>query len=278
MSQGAVLIARNNKEIDYVKQAAFLAARIEKYLNLPTTLITDNVEYLDKHNLNSYFDSVISIDSNVPYTFKKYKDGLVYQNSLEFKNTNRSDVYSLTPYDETLLLDTDLIVSDDVFKNCFEQSADLLMYSNAFELSGWRDTSEFKFITDAGPKFYWATAVFFRKTKENKIFFNLVKHIQENWIHYKKLYQIVSPVFRNDFAFSIAVHIMNGYTTNDFVKEMPGTLYYTTDRDELVELKEDNFLFLIEKENQHEQFLTRIKGKTVHVMNKYSLGRIINDS
>jgi hypothetical protein len=277
MTQGAVLIARNNKEIDYIKQAVFLASRIEKYLELPTTLITDNTEYLKKNNLTSYFDKVISIESNISYTIKKYRDGLVYQNSLDFKNTDRSTVYDLTPYNETLLLDTDLIISDNTFKNCFTQSSDLLMYSNAFELSGWRDTSEFKFITDAGPKFYWATAIFFKKTEENQIFFNLVKHIQENWVHYKKLYQIVSPVFRNDFAFSIAVHIMNGYTTNNFVKEMPGTLYYTTDRDELVELKDDSFLFLIAKENQYEQFLSRIKGKTVHVMNKYSLNRVIND-
>jgi len=276
MSRGVVLIAQNNKEINYVEQAVFLAKRIKKYLNLPTSLITNDTEYLNKHNLNIYFDNVITAESK-PYTIKKYKDGLIYQNSLEFKNTNRSDVYDLTPYEETLLLDTDLIISDDLFVNCFTQSFDLLMYSNAFEISGWRDTGEFEFITDAGPKFYWATAIFFRKSVENKIFFDLVKHIQENWPHYKKLYQIVSPVFRNDFAFSIAVHIMNGYTANDFVKEMPGTLYYTTDRDELVKLEEDNFLFLVEKENQYEQFLARIKGKTVHVMNKYSLNRVIND-
>jgi hypothetical protein len=278
MSRGAVLIARNNKEIDYVKQAAFLSDRIKKYLNLPTTLITDNVEYLKKTNLIEKFDNIITLDKNLGYTIKKYRDGLIYQNSLEFKNTDRSNVYKLSPYDETLLLDTDLIVSDNIFKNCFEQSADLLMYSDAFELSGWRDTSEFQFITDAGPKFYWATVVFFRKTKETEIFFNLIEHVQENWAHYKRIYQIVSPVFRNDFAFSIAAHIMNGYTKNDFIKEMPGTLYYTTDRDELIELEDDNFLFLIEKENQQEFFPVKIKSKTVHVMNKYSLGRIIDDN
>lgn len=276
MSQGAILIARNNSEINYVKQAVFLADRIRKYLNLPTTIITDSVEYIEKHNLTDHFDKIITADNSVAYTNKKYRDGLIYQNSLEFKNTNRSTVYELSPYEETLLLDTDLIISDNMLANCFNQTSDLMMYSNAFELSGWRDTSEFTFITDAGPKFYWATAVFFRKTEKNKIFFDLVKHIQENWPHYKKLYQIISSVFRNDFAFSIAAHIMNGHTTNNFVNEMPGTLYYTTDRDELLELKDDKFLFLLEKDNQHEQFLARISGKTVHVMNKYSLDRMIN--
>lgn len=277
MTRGVVLIARNNKEIDYIKQAMFVANRVKKYLNLPTTLLTDNIEYVEKNQWSVFFDKIILLKNVKPYTVRKYKDGLIYQNSLDFKNTDRSDVYDLTPYDETLLLDTDLVISDDVFLNCFTQSANLMMYSNAFELSGWRDISEFTFITDSGPKFYWATAIFFRKSNETEIFFNLVKHIQENWPHYKKVYQIVSPIFRNDFAFSIAVHVMNGHTNGNFVKEMPGTLYYTADRDELIELKNENFLFLIEKENQSEHFLAKIKNKTVHVMNKYSLNRVIDD-
>lgn len=278
MSQGVVLIARNNREIDYISQAIFLAKRVRQYLDLPTTIITDNAEYLKENNAEQYFDKIVVVDDSGFYTKKKYRDGLIYQNSLDFKNTNRSSVYDLSPYEETLLLDTDLIIADSAFLNCFIQNSDLLMYSDAFEISGWRDTNEFKYITDAGPKFYWATAVFFRKTETNRTFFNLIQHIQENWIHYKKLYQISSPVFRNDFAFSIAVHIMNGYTDNQFVGEMPGTLYYTTDRDELIGLDDDKFVFLLEKENQSEHFLSKIKSKTVHIMNKYSLNRIISDN
>lgn len=278
MTQGVVLIARNNKEIDYVSQAVFLAKRIREYLDLPTTVLTDNAEYLEKNNLIDVFDKVIIIKNDVPYTNKKYRDGSIYYKSLEFKNVNRSKVYELSPYEETLLLDTDLIIADDVFNNCFTQSSNLMMYSDAFELSGNKDTSEFKYITDIGPKFYWATAIFFRKSKTNKIFFDLVAHIQENWIHYRKLYQIVSPVFRNDFAFSIAVHIINGYANGEFVKAMPGTLYYTTDRDEVLTINNDEFLFLLEKQNQCEYFLSKTKAKTVHIMNKYSLGRVINDN
>jgi hypothetical protein len=277
MTKGVVLIARNNKEIDYIKQAIFLVKRIKKYLNLPTALITDNKSYVEKHNGTDLFDCIIEVNERNDFSIKKYRDGSFYNKSLEFKNTNRSSVYDLTPYNETLLIDTDLIISDDILKNCFTQPANLMMYSRAFELTGWRDTNEFDYISDAGPKFYWATAVFFRKSNETKTFFELIKHIQENWVHYRKLYQISSPVFRNDFVFSIAAHIMNGYTTGNFVKEMPGTLYYTADKDELIELKDDEFLFLLEKENDEKHFPAFIKGKTVHVMNKYSLGRIIDD-
>ena len=49
------------------------------------------------------------------------------------------------------------------------------------------------------------------------MFFDLIKHIEENYIHYRNMYQFKTSVYRNDFAFSIAVHIMNGYQTGNFV-------------------------------------------------------------
>ena len=277
MKKGALLIARNNKEIDYVKQSCYAAKRINEYLKIPVSLITDNLDYLEKNNLTDYFDQIIQISNNSKnLTMRKYKDGLIYQNSLEFKNVDRAMAYDLSPYDETLLMDTDVLVSNSILKYCFEQQSDLMMYSKSFDLSGWRDKNEFDFITDTGPTFYWATIVFFRKSKESKIFFDLVKHIQENWVHYRKLYQIISPVYRNDFSFSIAAHIMNGYTKGNIVTDIPGTLYFTTDRDEIISIEDDKFVFLVEKENQSEQFLSRTKGQTVHVMNKYSLNRMID--
>ena len=44
MSSGVLLFAFNNEQVDYVAQAQYLAKRIRKYLDLPTTLVTDDVE------------------------------------------------------------------------------------------------------------------------------------------------------------------------------------------------------------------------------------------
>ena len=41
MSKGILVHAFNNEEIDYVKQAVMVAERAKKYLNLPTSIITD---------------------------------------------------------------------------------------------------------------------------------------------------------------------------------------------------------------------------------------------
>ena len=77
--------------------------------------------------------------------------------------------------------------------------------------------------------------------------------------------------------FSVAIHIMNGYQEGDFAHKLPGTKYYTADRDILWELDQDNFLFLLEKENHLGEYTPlRIKGSNIHVMNKFSLNRIID--
>lgn len=279
MSSGVVLIARNNAEIDYIKQAVFLAERVRKYLDLPTSLITDNKDYLETVYPNHVFDQVIEHKTDYANSFRRYNDGTFTKKHLEFKNTSRSFVYDLTPYEETLLLDTDYIISNDMFKICFDQKHDFLIFKDAVELSGWRDTSEFKTITPSGPDFYWATAVFFRKSDTNRIFFNLLRHVQDNWLHYRSLYQIHSTVFRNDFVFSIAIHIMNGFIQNSFAQPMPGKLFYTTDRDLLVDINDDEFTLLVEKQKSYgKYFPLKIKGSNLHIMNKFSLNRILENA
>ena len=280
MSKGALLIARNNSELDYIKQAIFCAERIKKYVEIPVTLITDNRDYLLKtyKDKADVFDEIIEIPNTTNYTYRKYNDGNFTRRNLEFKNNSRSLAYELSPYEETLLLDTDYIVGNDVFKQCFEQPHDFLIYKDAFELSGYRDTKEFEYISETGPEFYWATCVFFRKTSENKMFFDLIKHLQDNWFYYQNIYDIQGKSFRNDFAFSIAIHIMNGYkSNNEFAKNMPGTMFYTTDKDVLLKLQDESFKFLVEyKDGSY--FPASITGSNVHVMNKYSLNRIIDNA
>ena len=278
MTKGVVLIACNNSEIDYVKQANFLALRISKYMNLPTTLITDNLAYLEENYKNHNFEQVVEIPTTTQFSYKKYFDGAFSKKQLEFKNTSRSSVYDLSPYDETLLLDTDFIISNDLLNQCFAQQKDLLLYKDAYDLANWRDPNEFAYISEIGPTFYWATCVFFRKTPSNKIFFDLISHIKENYNHYRNLYKLNTNVFRNDHAFSIAIHIMNGYTENEFAGNMPGNMFYTTDKDVLLTLDDDNFLVLVQKQQDSNEYIPlRVKGSNLHIMNKYSLNRTIDN-
>ena len=40
-NKGALIFARNNAQIDYIKQARFSAQRIRKHLDIPTSIVTD---------------------------------------------------------------------------------------------------------------------------------------------------------------------------------------------------------------------------------------------
>ena len=104
-----------------------------------------------------------------------------------------------------------------------------------------------------------------------------MQHIEEEWQHYRRVYQITSPLFRNDFAFSIGIHIMNGFCQGGFAKQLPGKMMYTTDQDILWDLDEEKMTFLVEKKDYKGEYTAlRTNGQNIHVMNKFSLGRIID--
>lgn len=278
MSKGVFLIAKNNGFIDYVKQAVFLARRIKRHLGVPVTIATDSKEYLIDTFGTQDFDKIIPLDYTDNINPRYFFDGSLSKKSASFKNSNRANVYDLSPYDETLLMDTDYIVSNDLLKSCFESNSDLMLYKKSDDIAKVRDEDEFKNISNTSVEFYWATVVFFRKTATNKIFFDLIKHIEEEWNHYRRVYQITSNLFRNDFAFSIAIHIMNGFQTGDVVQQLPGKMMYTIDKDVLWELIDDDMMFLVEKKDYLGEY-TAIKtsNQSIHVMNKISLNRIIDE-
>tara|TARA_R110002153_G_scaffold31248_4_gene95324 strand:- start:791 stop:1642 length:852 start_codon:yes stop_codon:yes gene_type:complete len=278
MSKGAFLIARNNGHIDYVKQAVFLAKRIKKYLNIPVTVATDCADYLKDSFDIQVFDQIISLDYTNESNLRYFFDGALTKKTASFKNNNRASVYDLSPYDETLLMDTDYVISNSLLNPVFNSSADFLIYKKSNDIAKVRDESEFDKISDTSVDFYWATVVYFRKTDTNRIFFNLVSHIEQEWNHYRRVYQITSSLFRNDFAFSIAIHIMNGFQSGNFAQQLPGSMMYTTDKDVLWKMNEDEMMFLVEKKDYLGEY-TAIKtsGQTIHVMNKQSLNRIIDE-
>jgi hypothetical protein len=71
---------------------------------------------------------------------------------------------------------------------------------------------------------------------------------------------------------------MNGFAQGSFAEELPGTMFYTADKDILWQMKNDEMMFLIEKENYTGEYTSiRTKGLTIHVMNKFSLTRMIDE-
>jgi hypothetical protein len=262
MNQGLVLFAFNNG-LDYVKLAKDVAKRANTFLNLPVSLVTDTP--VDDSAL---FDKIFYIEDNSVYskTFHDSDRGT----KLPWKNFSRLEVYDITPYQETIVVDVDYVIQSDFLNNCFKLGNDLLLYKNSFNLSGY-DSDEFKYINQFSIPFYWATVLYFKKTEFNNIFFQYVRHIRDNWNYYRDLYQIVENKFRNDFAFSIAVHVLCKFNNI----EIPGKINYITDMDSLIRLDKDSAAFLLQDSN-NDYTVVKTDNTDVHVMNKYSLLRCIS--
>ncbi len=278
MTKGVVIFAQNNSDIDYAKMSLFTAKRVKEYLNVPVSLITDSKDWLIKSqpDAEQVFDKIIPIwtDSSKKIQSKTFHDGTLSSKQLEWKNFSRASCYDFSPYDETIVIDSDYLISSSHLNLAWGSSADFMLFKDSNDLAGWRNQSSFNYINQYSIPFYWATVFYFKKTKETSAFFRFIEHIRENWIYYKHLYCIDSSIFRNDFAFSIALHAFG----ETFFQTLPGKINFVLDRDLLIDLKQDAMKFLVEKENYAGEFtLIKTKGLDVHVMNKYSLMRIIED-
>jgi hypothetical protein len=277
MSQGVIIFAQNNADVDYIKLATFAARQVQKHLDLPVSLITDSRGWLETSQPNHPFDKIIDVEYTSTAQKKKFHDGALTGKSLEWRNFARNRAYDLTPYETTLVIDSDYIINSDVLKSAFNRDIELQIYSNSTDLAGWRDTSEFKRINEFSIPFYWATAFIFQKTKITQAFFDLIAYIKSNWNYYRVLYNIDSTLFRNDYAFSIAIHIMSGKCDSNFVTELPGSMIYITDKDLLVSGKDNKMQFLVEKKNYPGEYLmVKTENLDVHIMNKFSLSRYID--
>lgn len=277
MNIGAVIIAQNNRLIDYTKLAVFSGKRIKEYLDIPVSLITDNVKWLEEAYPNHPFEHVLEIPFYDIFSMKEYNDGAFSSSTQEWKNLSRPKVYDLSPYDKTLVIDSDYIISSTNLKNALSLDYHLQIYKNSLDLAYLRNTGEFDRINCYSIPFYWATTFIFQKNLVTESFFNLISYIQKNWLYFRSLYNIHTPAFRNDFAFSIAIHIMNGKTNGEFATELPGKMNFLLDKDFLVSIENDRIKFLASKKDHYGEYvLGSTKGLDVHVMNKQSLSRVID--
>lgn len=271
MKKGILLFAYNT-EFDYVNLAVICAKRLKKHLGLPITLVTDNKKLIKD---SEFFDNVIELE-DLSNQQKRFYNGIDSQ-VFTWKNLTRVYSYDLSPYDKTLVVDVDYIVNSDFLLKCMDLQADFLIFKDYNDLSKTRKNHQFEYITNFGIPFYWATVFVFEKNKKNEIFFNLLKFIKENWHYYRLIYEISDTKFRNDFAFSIAIHIISGYTTNSFYNTFPGKIHLVQDRDFLIKSVENSLLFLVEDERcQNNYSPILVNNLDVHVMNKFNILEVLS--
>jgi hypothetical protein len=253
-SKGVVLFAFNTGTTDYVTIADRASRLIAHNLKLPITLITD-VDSVPAFN----YDQVIRIDNSVGNNFKTDLQG----KQTEWRNFGRYLAYELSPYTDTILLDTDYIVLDDSLLTLFKTDFDYkLMHHNATPTG-----PSYEMMGETSLPFIWATVVLFRKTERAKLFFNLIGKIQRNYRYYCTLYNVRERNFRNDYAFAIANCIVSGYNLNE-VQGIPWPMFTIE--------KKINRIMLTDTQVQvhHADSAVVVPYQNIHVMDKeYLLSR-----
>lgn len=281
MSKGALIFAHNNHEIDYGKIAALNAVMIRHNLNVDVSLVTDSgtlswmKQSLDL-DVDALFDKIIldSKDSQ-PENIRLYRDTSYSTKELPFYNSNHWKAYDLSPYDETLFVDADYLVMSDQLNKVWGCSHDVLINRSVIETLATRTQAPGR-VSDIGIDLYWATVVYFKKSAYAELLFSLVHHIFENFDYYRQLYMIGDSMFRNDYAFSIAVHTLNGFATVVRQPELPiAGLLKAFDTDDFYSVNGKNDVTMLTEKPGYigEYILTRVHNMDLHIMNKWSIIR-----
>lgn len=205
MSNGICLVAQNNKTTDYIRQAYALALSI--LANSPRT----NVSLITNDDVNPTYQKVFDKIIPIPW-------GDSAKNN-QWKIDNRWKVYHVTPYENTVVMDVDMLVLDNISTiwQDFKKSPSLLFTKNVKTYRNELITSRYyrrAFDSNNLPNAY-SGLYQFSKSDETKTFFVLLDVIMQNW---QTFYNKFAPNSRQDWCsvdLSVAIALkildMQGY-------------------------------------------------------------------
>ena len=198
MTRGAILFAFNSPKFDYYKMAVATAKRINHFLGLPVTVITDE-DSLPTENHYTFDKTIVTIPDK-----KNRRDWGIWINK------GRYQAYQLSPYDETLLLDTDYMINSSKLLTTFQMPTDFCCHDTTSFLMHPGVPQEVLSVYSFNT--LWATTVMFRKTSRAKQIFDCLEMVQKNFDHYANIHGFISATYRNDYALTLALRIANGHT------------------------------------------------------------------
>ena len=275
MKKGVLLFAYNSKQLDYGLLAVISAGLAKKHLKVPVSLVTDKstIEWLSmssvKEKAEEIFENIIITDRPETNNTRILNDGNS-QETIPFINSNRSSVWDLTPYDTTLMIDSDFLIFSDRLSQYWDLPNDLMISTGMKDIAGHRVGFLDKHISPTGVKMFWATTVMFKKTDQSKLFFDTVKHIKNNYQHYADLFRFDARQYRNDISFSVAKHILDGFR-EETENNLPEILT-TIDKDMLYTVSDQSKLIFLLNESQNFS-ISSVANIDIHVMNKQSILR-----
>lgn len=261
MTRGALLFAFNNETTDYYRGAVYAAKRINHFLNLPVTLVTDKNTILNR-NSSYNFDKVILAEA----------DNNNRLNRSTWINKGRYRAFDLSPYDETLLLDVDYIVSSSQLSRLFDGYSDFMCH-NTIRYLLTDNVSEA--ISKESFNTLWATVIKFDKTDRSKQIFDTLHRVQDNYEYYSQLHKFTSFPYRNDYGLTLAHRIVNGHCDEprDYIPwsllHVGHALHVRCESNDKYESR-----FRIRLDNGY----VKVKDTDIHILHKRTFMNLVNGS
>jgi hypothetical protein len=206
MTKGFLIFAENSKSVNYVEQAYALALSIKQSQKTVTSVSLMTNDKVSK-KYSRVFDQIIEIPWSRNAVASKYKA------------EHRWKLYYVSPYDETIILDADMIMLDDIndwWQYCSNYEIKFCNYVRNYkrEIIKHDTLHRRAFIDNKLTNPYFALH-YFKKGPVAENFYKTLEFISNNW---EWCYTQFAPVsYQNwlsmDLATAIAIEITGEYNS-----------------------------------------------------------------
>lgn len=201
--KGYLVLAQNNPKVDYLRQAYALALSIKNSQSTVNgiTLATDVNPCTLSDKYHRVFDKIVPIP---------WQD---HAKDSAWKIENKWKYYYMTPYRETVILDSDMLFPEDIShwwdhlstRSFWSASQPLTFRGTPITSTRYRDA----FVTNNLPNIYTAFT-YFKKDEYAAEIFALVETIFNNWelFYYEFLNEDRPKFLSGDVAYALAIKLL----------------------------------------------------------------------
>lgn len=250
MSEGVLTYAFNTTSIDYGKIANICARMVKHHLGKKISVVKDTATEVDI----DLFDQVINIDNSE-----------VTSNG--WRNKERHNYFDITPYQKTLVLDSDYLIFNDRLNLIFDSDYELMLSYDARQPDLSVMYQNEQRLSSFSLDMCWATCFYFVKNEYTKDFLVMTEMVRDNYSHFAPIYGIHTSQYRNDYVFSIAHHLFSKQGPRVGLKNpFPITTAYREYK--LLDVYNDGLLL---HNPTKEIKLDRVYKESIHILNKKTL-------
>ena len=204
MSKGYIVIAQNNDTVDYLEQAYALALNLkltQSTVSNLTVCVDAKTKKLITAKHKKVFDKIVDIP---------WQDDA---SDAVWKINNKWKYYYMSPYDETVILDTDMLFPTDVsvwWETLCEKDIWACTNVKTFRQDLVYDTFYRKELKANNMPNVYTAFFYFKKSTLSTEFFKMVEIIFHNWerMYFKYMPKGKPEWLSADVAFSLAMHIL----------------------------------------------------------------------